>query len=89
MRVVIVAGVGGLIIGHVLWLLGISLAIATSEVNTWVLVVSAVSLVVALVGWLLGRRFHREKAYAKAWFAWCLPMAPVLLSVIVLGVTYL
>jgi hypothetical protein len=86
---VIVAGIGGLIIGHVLWLLGISLAIATSDVSTWVLVISAVSLVVALVGGLLGRRFHQDKEYAKAWFAWCLPMAPVLLSVIVLGVTYL
>lgn len=85
----IVAAIGGLIIGHVLWLVGISAAIASSDVSTWVLVVSAVSLVVALVGWLLGRRFHRAKAYARAWFAWCLPMAPVLLSVIVLGVTYL
>ena len=85
----IVAGIGGLIIGHVLWLLGISLAIATSDVSTWVLVISAVSLVVGLVGGLLGRRFHRDREYAKAWFTWCLPMAPVLLSVIVLGVTYL
>lgn len=89
MRAVIVAGIGGLIIGHVLWLIGISLAMATTDVSTWVLVVAAVSLVAALVGGLLGRRFHQGKAYAKAWFAWCLPMAPVLLSVIVLGVTYL
>jgi hypothetical protein len=86
---VVVAGIGGLIIGHVLWLVGISLAIATTDVSTWVLVIAGVSLVVALVGGLLGQRFHRAKAYAKAWFAWCLPMAPVLLSIIVLGVTYL
>ena len=89
MRAVVVAGIGGLIIGHVLWLIGISLAMATTDVSTWVLVVSAASVVVAVVGGLLGRRFHQAKAYAKAWFAWCLPMAPVLLSVIVLGVTYL
>jgi hypothetical protein len=88
-RSVVVAGIGGLIIGHVLWLVGISLAIATSNVSTWVLVIAAMSLVAALVGGLLGRRFHRAKAYAKAWFAWCLPMPPVLLSIIVLGVTYL
>ena len=89
MRAVVVAGIGGLIIGHVLWLIGISLAMATTDVSTWVLVVSAASVVVAVVGGLLGRRFHQAKAYAKAWFAWSLPMAPVLLSVIVLGVTYL
>lgn len=88
-RAVVVAGIGGLIVGHVLWLVGISLAMATTEVSTWVLVVAAVSLVAAVIGGLLGRRFHQAKAYAKAWFAWCLPMAPVLLSVTVLGVTYL
>jgi hypothetical protein len=88
-RAAIVAGIGGLIIGHVLWLVGISLAMASTDVSTWVLVVSAVSLVAAVAGGLAGRLFHRVRAYAKAWFAWCLPMAPVLLSVIVLGVTYL
>jgi MFS family permease len=89
LRATIVAGIGGLVIGHVLWLIAISLAIDTTSVSTWVLVVSAVCLVVAVIAGLLGRRFHERKAYAKAWFAWCLPMAPVLLSVIVLGVTYL
>ena len=31
----------------------------------------------------------RRQAEAKAWFLWCLPVAPVLFTVIVLGVTYL
>lgn len=88
-RATVVAGISGLIIGHVLWLAAISLATRTTTVNAWVLVVSAVSVVVAVVAGLLGRWFNRRKATAKAWFAWGLPIAPVLLTVCVLGVTYL
>jgi hypothetical protein len=48
-----------------------------------------VTVLVALAAGMLGKRFRDRKAYAKAWFLWCLPMAPVLFTVIVLGVTYL
>lgn len=89
MRSVVVAAIGGLIIGHVLWLIGISLAINTTSVSSWVLVVSAACLLVAVLSGLLGWQLEKRKAHAKAWFAWCLPVAPVLLSLIVLGVTYL
>lgn len=89
MRANVVAAIGGLIIGHVLWLVGISLAIDTTSISSWVLVVSGVVLVGTVVAVILGWRFEQRQAYAKAWFAWCLPVAPVLLSVIVLGVTYL
>ena len=89
MRSVVVAGIGGLIIGHALWLVAISLAIGTTSVSTWVLVVAAATVLVAVVAALLGKRFQDRKSYAKAWFLWCLPMAPVLFTVIVLGVTYL
>jgi hypothetical protein len=88
-RAVIVAGIGGLVIGHVLWLLGIKLATETQSVNAWVLVVAAASFVVGIVGGLLGWRFHRQRATAKAAFLWCLPISPVLFSLSVLGVTYL
>ena len=92
MRAIWVAGVGGLVVGHILWLAGISAAIASTSVPTWVLVVAAVSLVVGLLSALLGRRAWRrkdEKSEIWAAFLWGLPIAPVLLSLIVLGVTYL
>ena len=89
MRATVVAGIGGLIIGHVLWLAAISFAIKTTTVNAWVLVISAAALFVAIVCGVLGWVFHRRKATAKAAFLWCLPAAPVLFSVCVLGVTYL
>lgn len=89
MRAAVVAGIGGLIIGHILWLVAINFAVATTTVNAWVLVISAACLVLAVVFGLLGRRFHQRNAVAKAAFLWCLPIAPVLLTVCVLGVTYL
>jgi hypothetical protein len=88
-RATVVAGIGGLIIGHVLWLLAISFAIDTTTVNGWVLVVSAATLVLAVAGGLLGWSFRRRNATAKTAFLWCLPLAPVLLTICVLGVTYL
>jgi hypothetical protein len=89
LRAAVVAGIGGLIIGHILWLIAINFAVATTTVNAWVLVISAACLLLAVVFGLLGRRFHQRKASAKAAFLWCLPVAPVLLTVCVLGVTYL
>lgn len=89
MRSTVVAGIGGLIVGHILWLLAISLAVATTRVNLWVLVVAAAFGALSLVAVLLGWRFHRRKSYAWAAFLWCLPISPVLLSLCVLGVTYL
>jgi hypothetical protein len=89
LRAIWVAGVGGLIIGHILWLAGISLATATSSISTWVLVVAAVSFVVgAALGWL-GWRSYKRKDEVWAVFLWMLPASPVLLSLVVLGVTYL
>jgi hypothetical protein len=89
LRATIVAGLGGLVIGHILWLLGIRFATDTQNVNAWVLVVAGVSFVVGAVGGALGLGYHRRSASAKAAFLWCLPIAPVLFSLSVLGVTYL
>ncbi|WP_197724172.1 hypothetical protein [Mycolicibacterium aurum] len=92
MRAIWVAGVGGLVVGHILWLAGISAAIASTDVPTWVLVVAAVSLSVGLISALLARRAWRRKdRRSEIWaaFLWGLPVSPVLLSLIVLGVTYL
>jgi hypothetical protein len=89
LKAAVVAGIGGLIVGHILWLIAINFAVATTTVNAWVLVISAVCLLLAVALGLLGWRFHKRKASAKATFLWCLPIAPVLFTVAVLGVTYL
>ena len=89
MRSIWVAGIGGLVVGHILWLAGISIAIATRSVNSWVLVVAAVSIVLGAVAAALGWRSYRDKSEVWAAFLWALPVSPVLLSLIVLGVTYL
>ena len=97
MRAIWVAGIGGLVVGHILWLAGISIAIATRSVNSWVLVVAALSFVAgAAAAYLLGAiavalgwRSYRHKSEVWAAFLWALPVSPVLLSLTVLGVTYL
>lgn len=92
MRERVVAAIGGLVIGHVLWLAGISAAIASSEVSAWVLVVAAASFLVAVAAGYLGWRNWQKsssKAEARALFCWALPVSPVLFSVAVLGVTYI
>lgn len=88
-RAVIVAAIGGLVIGHMLWLLAISSAIDTSEVSFWVLVISAVTAVLSgVLGWL-GWRAYQRKDQVRTAFLWSVPVAPMVLTLIVLGVTYL
>jgi cytochrome bd-type quinol oxidase subunit 2 len=89
LRAIWVAGIGGLVVGHILWLAGISIAIATKSINTWVLVVAAVSFVAGAVAVAIGWRSYQRKSEGLAAFLWCLPVSPVLLSLTVLGVTYL
>jgi hypothetical protein len=88
-RAQVVAAVGGLVIGHILWLLAITVAINTSDVSFWVLIVSAVIIAVAIGIGLLGLRAYRRKDQVWTAFLWALPVAPVLMTVAVLGVTYL
>lgn len=88
-RGTVVAGLGGLIIGHMLWLTAISFATKTTDVDVWVLVLAAATLLLAVACVLAGRMFHGRKAFAKAAFLWCLPVSPVLFSLSVLAVTYL
>jgi uncharacterized membrane protein YoaK (UPF0700 family) len=89
LRAIWVAGIGGLVVGHILWLAGISVAGTTRTVSSWVLVVAAVSFVLGAVAAALGWRSYRRKAEVWAAFLWALPVSPVLLSLTVLGVTYL
>jgi uncharacterized membrane protein YoaK (UPF0700 family) len=84
-----VAGIGGLVVGHILWLAGISVASATSTVSSWVLVVAAASFIVGAIAAALGWRSYQRKSEVLAAFLLALPVAPVLFSLAVLGVTYL
>jgi uncharacterized membrane protein YoaK (UPF0700 family) len=85
----IVAGIAGLVVGHILWLTAISLATDSGYVNQWVLVVAAASFLVGVVAGVFGWRKYHQKAYEWAAFLWLLPVSPVLFSIGVLGVTYL
>lgn len=84
-----VAGIGGLVLGHILWLAGITAATSTATVSSWVLVVAATSFVLGGIVAALGWRAYRRKSDVWAAFLWGLPVAPVLFSLVVLGVTYL
>jgi len=77
------------VIGHILWLIAISLAIATATVNRWVLVIAAVIVVLSAVSFLVSWRLHQRKSYVWSTFLWCLPISPIVFSLAVLGVTYL
>jgi hypothetical protein len=88
-RAVIVAAVGGLVIGHMLWLLAITLAIDTDDVSFWVLITSAVIVVLAGLIALLGWRAYQRKDQVRTAFLWSVPVAPLLFTIVVLGVTYL
>jgi hypothetical protein len=89
LRAIWVAGAGGLVVGHILWLAGISAATATDTVSNWVLVVAAVSIVGGAAAAWFGWRSYRRNSEISAAFLWMLPASPVLMSLIVLGVTYL
>ena len=84
-----VAGIGGLVLGHILWLAGIKGATSTATISSWVLVVAATSFVLGAVVGTLGWRAYRRKSDVWAAFLCAFPIAPVLFSLVVLGVTYL
>ena len=77
-RAIWVAGIGGLVVGHILWLAGISVAIATRTVNSWVLIVAGVSFVAGAVAGYFGWRSYQRKSEIWAAFLWALPISPVL-----------
>lgn len=89
MRNEIVAGIAGLVVGHILWLAAITLATDSSRVTRWVLVVAGLSFAGALAAAWFGWRKYQNKSLVWAAFLWCLPVSPVLFSLGVLGVTYL
>ncbi len=89
MRSAVVAGVGGALLGHLLWLIGISLATGSSSVSTAVLVVSAALLIIAGLLMYQGWQCYQRKQTTKAALLGGLALSPLIFTTIVLGVTYL
>ncbi|GAY14700.1 hypothetical protein [Mycobacterium sp. shizuoka-1] len=89
MRPTLIAGIGGLVVGHILWLIGISIATSGEDVSFWVLIFSAVIAVVSVVVGLLAWSSYQRKKLVWAAFLAGLPISPVIFTLIVLGVTYL
>jgi heme O synthase-like polyprenyltransferase len=82
-------GIGGVIVGYLLWLVAISIGDAITTVSLWSLIVLSVSAVFALWAVLRGRRLRRQRNYPLASFVFALPVLPVLLSLGVLVRTYI
>ena len=89
MRPIVVAGIGGLVLGHILWLILISLATGSPSVSIWVLVISALVLLgAAAAGYQAWQRYERSELVSAVFLA-VLPVSPVIFTLIVLGQTYL
>jgi hypothetical protein len=84
-----VAGVGGLVLGHIVWLIAISIAHGSSSPSTWVLVVAVLVFVAAAgFGYRAWQRYQRKELVPAA-FLGALPVLPVIFTVIALGEMYL
>lgn len=85
----VVGGVGGVIIGYILWLVAFSIGEATTTVSRWSLNVLVLSGVLAITAGMWGWRLRRRHNYPWAAFAFTLPVLPVVLTLGVLADTYL
>lgn len=89
MRSIVVAGIGGLVLGHIVWLLGITLATDSSSRSTIVLILSVLFLGGGGYAIHRARQFYERKQWTPAAFLGGLAVSPVIFTLIVLGVTYL
>ena len=89
LRSVVIAGVGGLLLGHILWLILISVATGSSSVSTWVLVIAVLVVVGAALAFRRARECYERKDLVRAAFLGALPVSPVIFTLVVLGETYL
>jgi multidrug resistance efflux pump len=88
-RPVVIAGVGGLVLGHILWLIGITFATRSASRSTWVLAVSGLVVVGAVAAIYLAWQRYQRGDFTRAAFLAALPVAPMIFTTVVLGVTYL
>ena len=88
-RSVVIAGVGGLLLGHILWLLGITAATDSGSRSTIVLILSAVFLIAAGYAIYRAWQYYGRQQWTPAAFLGGLAVSPVVFTLVVLGVTYL
>jgi hypothetical protein len=89
LRPVVVAGIGGLVLGHIIWLIGISLARGATTTHAIVLLSAALVFTLAAgVGTLAWQRYQRKELVSAAFLAG-LPALPVILTIFALAATYL
>lgn len=76
-------------LGHIIWLLGITLATDSASRSTIVLILSMLFL--GAGGYAIYRawQFYQQKQWPRAAFLGGVAVSPVIFTVIVLGVTYL
>ena len=86
---VVIAGVGGLVLGHILWLIGITMATRSASRSTLVLVVSGLVVIGAAGAFHFAWQRYQRGDLTRAAFLAALPLAPMIFTTVVLGVTYL
>lgn len=89
MRTVVVAGIGGVVLGHVIWLLAVTAATSAHTLSTGVLAVSGLLLVAGGLAISRGRQAYQRGRWTRAAFLGGLAVSPVLLSIVVLAELYL
>jgi small-conductance mechanosensitive channel len=83
------AVIGGLIVGYIGWLVAISIGADFATVSLWSLVVMVLSLLLGLGAVLRGQRLRQQGHGTLAAFVFALPIPAVLMTLAVLGYTYL
>ncbi len=85
----IVGGIGGVVIGYILWLVGVSIGVTTATTATWSVVILIISLLAGVITWIAGWRLRRRRVHPWAAFLFGLPILPVVLSLCVITVAFL
>jgi Ca2+/Na+ antiporter len=86
---IVVGAIGGVVIGYILWLIGVSIGVTTATTATWSVVILIISLLAGVVAWVGGWRLRRRRLNTWAAFVVGLPILPVVLSLCVITVAYL
>lgn len=86
---IVVGAIGGVVIGYILWLVGVSIGVGIATTATWSVIILIVSVLVGVVAWVAGRRLRRRRVHPWATFLFALPVLPVILSLCVITVAYL
>ncbi len=79
----------GLVLGYVMWVVAVSIGMATTTVSRWSVIVLIGSVVLAAVAVLWVWWLRHRRNYPLAAFVFAIPTLPVVLALMVLAETYL